>query len=163
MDGTDAKVLFEVAEPNSISGLATDHTTLYWTEWSYNQMLQCDLDGKNLQRLSFSPHLVVRGAVVVLDKVAYWLEREMGELRPSLFRAATEDHRAELVLSATMFTNLAIIPSSVSRDSSSDNPCRNNPCSQICVRSGHKHYTCLCGDDYVFHQDGHNCTGQKTT
>ena len=161
MDGSDVQVLTNV-EQNSVWDLAIDPKTLlvYWTDVQSKEIFRCDLEGRNRSSLSFSPRLGMPIAVTVLNNTIYWLEYllriERDKRRTSLFQATGE--KEQLVLADDELTDLEIVPLSI--NDLSTNPCQYSPCSHICVRSSRKSHTCLCDDDFAFHQDGYNCTGE---
>ena len=161
-DGTVAKVLV-VVESGVISDLALDYrmSLVYWTDWDYHTLQSCDLDGNNRRQLNLSPMERPR-KIAILDNIVYWQDGEWEN--PALFRADVEQERKQLVFSGIEFTDLEIYPSPSSGIEPFENPCENNPCSQICVQSSSRRkYSCLCVDDYVLHGDGHNCSGSGFT
>ena len=153
MDGAEVKVLTNV-ERYSIGGIAVDYNTsfVYWTDLKRNAILQCDLDGNNRRTLNLLLRHTPR-AIAALGNIVYWQEEWS-----VLYRSHVENEKIELLLNGTKFKNLELISShGAIQHSVANNPCANNSCSHICIQSSHKQHRCRCGDDYMFHEDGHTC------
>ena len=177
MDGAEMKVLIEV-EQNSgavwrsmtITGLAVDYKTLlvYWTDSKRNEIFQCDLDGNNRRALNLSPRGSIDNIFAVLDNTLFWQDGGRVGYRPGLlYRTNLMNQTTQPVLNVKppLLLDLEILPAPNNngfQDSMLPNPCYNNSCSHICVRSSESHepYTCLCPDGYALRIDRRRCSGK---
>ena len=157
-DGSGVQVL-AVVPPFAVEDVEVDPkmSLVYWTNEMTIEIFQCDLEGKNLEKLNLS----VQRQFTVFDNIIYWLNTSS---KPAaVYRADVRKPEKQLVFmftgSISWSSDLEILPLRDAVADTFENPCANNSCSHICVQSNnHVGYTCLCPVDYVLDRDGHNCT-----
>lgn len=164
LDGTEVQTLAEIDDDVSYRVcLAVDYKTshVYWI--SRNQeILQCDLDGKNRRDLDG-----IRGnlrKLSVLNSIIYYQRKEYNRTLDRyifrLYRTDDEQEAHQLVYTTrSEILDLKILPAARDFEDSNENPCANNSCSHMCVQSSQNTHACLCHFDYVMHRESGNCIG----
>ncbi|XP_012218709.2 vitellogenin receptor-like [Linepithema humile] len=159
MVGMDGKNMTTFVKPKSAAnGLAIDYPNnrLYWLS-KIGMIESVKLDGTDKRDIL---HSVVAHAVslAVFENKLYWSDWESKSIQ-SCDKFSGKDWK-------TVIHTMKDIPYRVHIDhigikSKISNPCRSNPCSQLCLLNRNESYTCACSMDKEVNTNRHTCRDAK--
>ncbi|XP_078048816.1 putative vitellogenin receptor yl [Augochlora pura] len=153
MDGTNRSVLISenLACPNS---LAIDDVNgrLYWMDSKLKLIESVRLDGTD-RRIVLEAVGKAPSSLAVFENRLYWSDRASGTVQ-SCNKFTGKDWRTVINASSAVY-GIDIYHSVLKPKIS--NPCESSPCTELCLLSSEREYTCACTLDKELDSDQHTC------
>ncbi|RZC40516.1 vitellogenin receptor, partial [Asbolus verrucosus] len=155
MDGSQDTpfVSSDIHWPN---GLTIDYPNdrLYWTDAKLTTLESIRLDGTD-RRTILSGVVKHPYAIAVFENLLFWSDWATHSIQ-ACDKFTGKDHHIVIKEKKDYIYGISIYHPSL-RQKPQSNPCISSFCSDICLLSGPKSYTCACPQDKTLGDDGHTC------
>ncbi|TMS22387.1 Low-density lipoprotein receptor-related protein 2 [Larimichthys crocea] len=162
MDGAGRQVIVstKLFWPN---GLALDYTTrrVYFADAYLKYIDYCDYNGNNRYQVMASDMILQHphGMTIFEDNI-FWSERYTSKvMRTNKFHGGNIT-----ILMKNIYQPMGIVMDHPIKQPTAINPCREHPCSQLCLLSGlrPRYYTCHCQSGWKLDADRRTCIKDDT-
>ncbi|XP_043487916.1 vitellogenin receptor isoform X1 [Polistes fuscatus] len=135
-------------------GLAIDDPNgrLYWVDAKLQKIESIRLDGRD-RRTILADMIKNPFSIAIHDNKLYWSDRSLKSVMSC--NKFTGKDRETLIRSESITFGIHIYHSVLKPKIV--NPCKDNPCSQICLLNSNSNYTCACSLDSQLAVDNHAC------
>ncbi|UXI21207.1 Nose resistant to fluoxetine protein 6 [Sarcoptes scabiei] len=162
MDGSDATKMFgDIEWPND---LVFDEETnrLYWCEGKNGLIEYYDFDIEVRQTV-FKDKLRQPYSLFVFENLLYWTDWTYQQL---IKCGKISCHNHETIFRPTLnkgrgLYGISMMHPLLQRSSSAINPCRNHPCSHLCLIKTNNSFSCYCPDHTYLDNDQRTCVSKQ--